>query len=227
MIWEDARSSRGEVGAISADPLYNAQDRQIKNFVVQEVNAGITPEVAASFTNFNEQHKIIFLMVPAGQSWKVADIKYDDGSTLRGILLADRNPPDRGMNVKLYLVALDDKGKKGKKIGCDDSLVPVTRSIQNTAAPLSAAITQLLATPPHPAENPQLENFWKGRNLSVRSVSIRNGTATIYLNGEVFVAGICDIPRIESQIEETARQFPTVKRVNVFIGRRTLRDAIR
>ena len=90
-------------------------------------------------------------MVPEGQSWKVADIKYDDGSTLRGILWADRNPPNRGMSVKLYLVALGDNGKRGKKIGCDDSIVPVTRSIQNTGAPLSAAITQLLATPQHPA----------------------------------------------------------------------------
>jgi len=72
-----------------------------------------------------------------------------------------------------------------------------------------------------------LQNFWKGRDLKVKSVSIRRGTATIHISGEVFVAGICDQPRIESQIEETARQFPNVKRVKVFIGKRTLADAIR
>ena len=133
----------------------------------------------------------------------------------------------RRQQVKVYLVAVGDNGQAGKKIGCEDSLVAVTRSIRTTAAPLKAALEELLSTPPETGDNPKLQNFWKGRNLKVRSVSIRKSTATIYISGEVFVAGICDQPRIESQIEETARQFPTVKRVKVFIGKRTMADAIR
>jgi hypothetical protein len=129
--------------------------------------------------------------------------------------------------IKVYLVAVGDNGQAGKKIGCEDSLVPVTRSIRKTASPLKAALEELLSTPPETGANPKLQNFWKGRNLRVKSVSIRSSTATIHMSGEVFVAGICDEPRIESQIEETARQFPTVKRVKVFIGKRTLADAIR
>jgi hypothetical protein len=43
----------------------------------------------------------------------------------------------------------------------------------------------------------------------------------------VFVAGACDQPRIVEQIEATARQFPTVKRVRVFLGKQTLAAAIR
>lgn len=115
----------------------------------------------------------------------------------------------------------------GKKIGCEDSLVAVTRPIKATSAPLKAAIQELLFIPPETGDNPKLQNFWKGRNLRVRSVSVRKSTATIYLSGEVFVAGICDEPRIKSQIEETAKQFPNVKRVKVFIGKRRLEDAIR
>jgi spore germination protein GerM len=133
----------------------------------------------------------------------------------------------RRQQIKVYLVAVGDNGQAGKKIGCEDSLVPVTRTIRKTAAPLKAALEELLSTPHEPGENPKLQNFWKGRNLRVRSVSIRRSTATIHISGEVFVAGVCDKPRIESQIEETARQFPTVKRVKVFIGKRTLADAIR
>ena len=129
--------------------------------------------------------------------------------------------------VKVYLVALNDNGKTGKKIGCDDSLVPVTRTIKATASPLKAALQELLSTPPETGNNPTLQNFWKGRNLKVRSVSIRKFTATIHISGEVYVADICDKPRIESQIEETARQFPNVKKVKVFVGKRTLADAIR
>jgi spore germination protein GerM len=129
--------------------------------------------------------------------------------------------------IKVYLVAVGDEGKAGKKIGCGDSLVAVTRTIKRTAAPLTAALRELLVTPQQTDGTPKLENFWKGRNLKVRSVSIRNHTATIRISGEVFVAGVCDLPRIESQIEETARQFPNVKKVKVFIGKRTLAEAIR
>jgi len=129
--------------------------------------------------------------------------------------------------IKVYLVAVGDNGQAGKKIGCEDSLVAVTRSIRKTASPLKAALEGLLSTPQETEGTPRLQNFWKGRNLRVRSVSIRRATATIHISGEVFVAGICDQPRIESQIEETARQFPTVKRVKVFIGKRTLADAIK
>jgi sporulation and spore germination protein len=136
-------------------------------------------------------------------------------------------PAQRNREVKVYLVALGDNGKMGKKIGCEDSLVAVTRTIKPTAASLKAAIEALLSTPPETGDNPKLQNFWKGRNLRVRSVSISKSTATIHISGEVFVAGICDEPRIKSQIEETAKQFPNVKRVKVFIGKRRLEDAIR
>jgi hypothetical protein len=228
LLWEEARSSRGEVGALEADPLFNAQDTRVKNFSVQEGTVGTGPtEVAVSFENFREKHKIMFLMIPEGTGGRITDIAYDDGRSLREILRRYRDSAKRGQVIKVYLVAVGDDGKAGKKIGCDDSLVAVTRTISKTVAPLSAAIAQLLATPQHPAENPKLENFWKGRDLKIKSVSIRNNTATIYISGEVFVAGVCDIPRIESQIEATARQFPNVKRVKVFIGGRTLRDAIR
>jgi hypothetical protein len=40
----------------------------------------------------------------------------------------------------------------------------------------------------------------------------------IYLGGRLTSGGVCDTPRITSQIEETARQFPSVKTVKVFIN---------
>jgi len=228
LLWKNARSSRDEVGALNGDPLFNAQDMEIKNFTVREGPVGTsTAEVSVSFENFGEKHLIRFRLVTAQPGWKIADLAYDDGSTLLEILKRDRNSGDRRPSIKVYLVALNDDGKTGKKIGCGDSLIAVSRFIQPTAAPLTAALQELLSTPPQ-ADGPQeLENFWKGRNLRVKSVAIRTGTATIHISGEVFVAGVCDIPRIESQIEETARQFPNVKKVKVFLGGRTLRDGIR
>ncbi|HEV2762755.1 MAG TPA: GerMN domain-containing protein, partial [Pyrinomonadaceae bacterium] len=114
--------------------------------------------------------------------------------------------------VKVYLVALDDKGKTGRKIGCDDSLVPVTRTVRATPAPLKAAVQELLSI--SSGQNDKLQNFWGGGNLRVKSVSVRRGTAVIHLTGNgPSVAGICDQPRITEQIEATARQFSSVRRV--------------
>lgn len=228
LIWQDARSSGNEVGALDGDPLFNAQDMEIKDFSVHEGIVGSQrAEVSVSYTNFGEHHQILFQLVPVGDTWKIADIKYDDGSTLVQILKSDKDSAKQSQSIKIYLVALDDNGKTGKKIGCGDSLVPVTHTIEKTAAPLTAAIRELLATPQHPEESSKLENFWKGNNLKVKTASIRNHTATIHISGEVFVAGVCDEPRIKSQIEATAKQFPAVKYVKVFIGNRPLAEAIR
>lgn len=128
--------------------------------------------------------------------------------------------------VKVYLVAVGDNGKKGKKIGCEDSLVPVTRTIKSAGEPLRATIEELLAIPHEYSK--ELGNYWWGKNLKVKSVAIADGVATIHISGEgPFVAGVCDEPRITEQIEETAKQFPAVKKVKVFVNNKTLAEAIR
>lgn len=132
---------------------------------------------------------------------------------------------DATRRVKVYLVAVDDKGKAGRKIGCDDSLVPVERAVKAGAPPLRAAVEELLSVP-HEYEG-GLGNYWWGEGLKVRDASVRRGTATIRISGKLFVAGVCDEPRIEEQIKETARQFPGVRRVRVFVNGRPLSEAIR
>lgn len=229
LIWQDARSSGGEVGALDGDPLFNAQEMEITNFSVHDGTVQ-TPEakVLVSFENLRQKHEITFQLVRNRTGWKIADIAYDDGTSLLEILRGDGGTAAGATQaIKVYLVAVGDDGTAGKKIGCGDSLVSVTRTVKKNAAPLTAALQELLLTPQHPEGTPKLENFWKGRNLKVQSVAIRNNTATIHISGEVFVAGVCDEPRITSQIEETALQFPHVKKVKVFIGKRTLAQAIR
>jgi len=136
----------------------------------------------------------------------------------------EATPVQKTQEVKVYLVALNGAGKSGKKIGCDDSLVAVTRTIKATGTPLKAALQELVAAP-HEGDG-QLGNYVFGPNLKVKSVSISKGTATIRFSGQISVAGICDMPRITEQIDATAMQFPNVKRVRVFVGKRTLSDAI-
>ena len=145
-----------------------------------------------------------------------------DSTTAAGINLA---PTEK---VKVYLVAVGDNGKNGRKIGCDDSLVAVSRDVQSTSAPLKAALEELLSMPEESNESGRkLENFWKGGELKLASVSVRKGTATIKISGTLPVAGICDEPRIIEQIEATAKQFKTVKKVKVTLNGTALKDAIR
>jgi len=182
LIWQDARSSGDEVGALDGDPLFNAQDMKITNFQIKRatvMSGGAS--VPVTFENFGERHQIVFRVVQQRGVWKIADIAYDDGFSLVKILQGDGGTAEKGQTIKIYLVAVGDDGKRGRKIGCGDSLVPVNRSIKKTAAPLAAAIRELLTTPEHTEGTPALQNFWKGRNLQVRSVAIVNGTATIRL----------------------------------------------
>jgi hypothetical protein len=130
-----------------------------------------------------------------------------------------------GREVKVYLIALDDNGRRGKRVGCNDSLVPVTRTVSAAAVPLKAAVEELLSLPREYEGG--LGNYWFGENLRVESVQLRSGVATIRLRGKVYVAGVCDEPRIEGQIRETARQFRGVRSVRVFVNGRRLADVIR
>jgi hypothetical protein len=142
-------------------------------------------------------------------------------------VVRDVQTPAAGAEVKVFLVALDDDGRRGRRIGCGDSLVPVTRAVNAPGgATLRAALDALLALP-HDQDG-GLKNYWRGNNLRVVGVSLRNGLATIRVAGEgPFIAGVCDAPRITEQIRATARQFPAVRRVSVFVNGRRLENALR
>jgi hypothetical protein len=120
--------------------------------------------------------------------------------------------------VKIFFIALEDSGKSGKKIGCNDSIVAVERQIAPTTGVLRAALNELLSVHDQYYGESGLYNALYQSDLKVQSVSIVNGMATIRLTGTYALGGVCDNPRFQAQIEETARQFPTVRQVSVFIN---------
>ena len=82
-IWKDAKTSNGEVGALGADPLYNAQDSEIKKFAVGKAEIkDKSATVPVTFENFGKKEKFIFSLVQENANWKIADIDYGDGLTL-------------------------------------------------------------------------------------------------------------------------------------------------
>jgi hypothetical protein len=87
LIWKDAVESKGEVGALEADPLYDAQDMEIKNFKVNPPETkGAGAEVPVTFDNFGKKQRIVFVLVSTDGGWKISDIKYSGGYTLVGML---------------------------------------------------------------------------------------------------------------------------------------------
>ena len=87
LFLKDQSESQGEVGKLDFDPLYAAQDFKIEDFsVVLVAKQNESAEVAASFKNMGTIEKIVFLLSNTAQGWRISDIKYSDGRTLKGIL---------------------------------------------------------------------------------------------------------------------------------------------
>ena len=91
MIWKDAVTSKGEVGVIDGDPLYDAQDMEIKKFAIgKAVYADGQARVNVSFENFGQRKSIIFLLRNGRSGWRISDIDYGQGRTLVGEFKASR-----------------------------------------------------------------------------------------------------------------------------------------
>jgi hypothetical protein len=87
MIWKDAIGSKGEVGAIDGDPLYDAQDMEIRKFAIGKPKyEGLKARVEVSFENFGKKKTIVFVLLKGTTGWRVSDIEYGESGTLRGWL---------------------------------------------------------------------------------------------------------------------------------------------
>lgn len=83
LIWKDANDSKGEVGVIDGDPLYNAQDTDIKNFSVGQPKIdGAKAEVVVTFQNYDRKEKLTYKLVQQNAEWKIENIDYGDSNLL-------------------------------------------------------------------------------------------------------------------------------------------------
>lgn len=101
LIWKDAVSAKGEVGAIDFDPLYNAQDTKITAFKIGkpaygEGNLNLA-DVPVTFKNMGKDETVLFRLerVSPKTAWRISDIYYpsnpESSSSLKNIL-------SRGLN---------------------------------------------------------------------------------------------------------------------------------
>jgi hypothetical protein len=92
LIWKDlTETPKDEVGRLDGDPLFNAQDIQIKNFRVGAGTVeGDAATVPVTFVNFDREVKIDFRLVRTKAGWKISNIDYGDGQDLLKLLSAPR-----------------------------------------------------------------------------------------------------------------------------------------
>lgn len=87
MIWKDAKTSKGEVGALDGDPLYDAQDMEIKKFVINQATyEDGKAKVNVTFENLGQKKSFVFVLVNGRTGWRIQNIDYGEGRSLRGYL---------------------------------------------------------------------------------------------------------------------------------------------
>lgn len=135
--------------------------------------------------------------------------------------------PGSGVNVpvdgrftrtQIYLIALEDAGQSGQEVGCGDSVVPVEVEIEPTIAPLRAALERLLAIDSEFYGQSGLYNALYQSDLQVQGIDIVNREAIIHLTGDLTLGGVCDNPRVDAQLTQTALQFSTIDAVTIRIN---------
>lgn len=132
---------------------------------------------------------------------------------------SDLPDPQTAGTGAVLLAMLDTAGdSNGPSRGCD-KVAFVQQQIATTTAPLTAAMQALFAI------STTSVNGWfnyidrTNETLQFDHATVSNGTAHIYLTGSLSgLAGICDDPRTDIQIKETALQFATVQNVQLYLN---------
>lgn len=129
--------------------------------------------------------------------------------------------------INIFLISLQDNGRRGPVVGCGDSVVAVPRRISPTVAPLRAALEELLSIKTQIVDTSGLYNSLYQSDLRLDNVLIdTNGKAIVNLSGTIRLGGTCDTPRFEAQLKQTVLQFPTVKESSIFINSRPLEQIV-
>ena len=84
---KDKREANGEAGRLDGVPLYNAQEIQITDFSISAPRiTGSEALVTVRFRNIGKPTRIECVLHRTANCWKISDIRYDDGSSLKKIL---------------------------------------------------------------------------------------------------------------------------------------------
>jgi hypothetical protein len=80
-----AAAKRGEPPTLDGDAFVGHQEWDISALTVDAKETGSKATATVSFTNFGKAEKVMVELLKVGTTWRIADIHWDDASTLRGI----------------------------------------------------------------------------------------------------------------------------------------------
>lgn len=142
-----------------------------------------------------------------------------DRAIVNSFVLADSTQDAAKFSqVKIGLIAVSDAGALGEKIGCDDSAVLQEVSVPKTSQVLNAALRALFASDHETYPDTGYINVLPKTTLSFDHATLDAGLAKIYLTGAATgLGGVCDEPRWPAQIRATAKQFSSVKQVEIYL----------
>ena len=126
--------------------------------------------------------------------------------------------------VTVYYVVLDDGGSSGVRFGCNDSLVGLRRPVTAAVEPLTAAMGALLDGAEAPS--PGVYNSLSASTLKFLSGTFDGTTVTAYLSGSLRPGGVCDIPRVEAQLTQTAVSSVGAIRAEIYVNGVALTEAL-
>lgn len=127
---------------------------------------------------------------------------------------SEKLPPPKSVTV--FLVAYGDKVKTGSeppqsiKFGCGDYLVPAQLALQEDETDnLRTALQKLFTVKEHKLGYIDLVNTWTmyGTQIQIDAIYERGYTTIVEISGKIYAGGVCDHPRIMSQLEETIRHY--------------------
>lgn len=127
---------------------------------------------------------------------------------------------ESGLTDEVFVALLDNERVSDSNIerGCD-LVVFTSQQVAPTTAPLTAAMNALFGI-----QNAEVDGYYNfiantRDTLSFDHAVVDSGVARIYLEGELSgLAGACDNPRAQIQIEETALIFDTVSSVEIYLN---------
>jgi hypothetical protein len=90
LFLRDQKEANGEIGRLDFDPLYDAQEVKIKDLKVKATDdKDADSEVEVTFKNMGEPHLIVFSLSRTTEGWRISDVSYSEGRSLKKILEAD------------------------------------------------------------------------------------------------------------------------------------------
>lgn len=136
-----------------------------------------------------------------------------DGSTF-GTDLQSSSVTDR---APVFLIALEDGGVEGRRLGCGDSAVPVEVTLARRGPALRGSLEALLAMRETWDTRTGFYNALHGSRLEIDRIERAGPEVRVHLRGYLEIGDRCDRPRVLAQLTETALQFDDVQRATFFL----------